>query len=309
MQFNAFYGNSAPVISFEVFPPKSETGLVTLKSRLGKLKELKPSFITVTYGALGTAREKTLEIASIVRNDLGLDVAHHLTCVASSRWEIDRILEGIEAAGIDNIVALRGDPPQGEVRFERPAGGFKYASELVQHIRTRGGFGIAVAGYPEKHPEAPDMDTDIRNLKTKVDAGADIILTQLFYDNQHFFDFVDRCRDGGIGVPIVPGLLPIINTHQIKRITQLCGTALPDTLARQLDEAGDDEERVHRIGVEYTVEQARELLDRGVPGIHFYVLNQYFHIAEVIRKIGHHNRFRPFQKGTVPPRHQPSKES
>lgn len=285
MQFNAFYEKTAPVISFEVFPPTTEQSLDQLYRRLPRLADLKPSFITVTYGAFGGARERTLQVAASIKQDLGLESAHHLTCVGSSRDEIDRILESIQERGIENIVALRGDPPKGESRFEPVEGGFRYASELVEHIRRRGDFGIAVAGYPEKHVEAPDFKTDLLNLKHKVEAGADVIITQLFYDNRLYFDFVTACREVGIQVPIVPGLLPILSTSQIKHITQMCGASLPQALLEELEEAGDDESSVHQIGIQHTSEQAAELLESGVPGIHFYVLNRHFHITEVMRKI------------------------
>ena len=286
MKFADYYRDGSPAISFELFPPRTEAGLASLEERLPRLVSLKPSFMTVTYGALGTTREKTLEIASKIRNEYGMETAHHLTCLASSRDEMSDVLEDIRKHNIENIVALRGDPPQGETTFTPPKDGYSHANELVEHIRRSGGFGVAVAGYPEKHLEAPDFEVDLRNLKRKLDAGADAVITQLYYDNRHFYEFVDRCRAVGIQQPIVPGLMPILNVEQIKRITGMCGASIPQELLRQLEEAKDDAEQVHQIGITHTANQALDLLNHGVPGIHFYVLNQYFHIADIMERIG-----------------------
>ena len=285
MKFPAFYASPNPVISFELFPPRSEQGLAKLEERLPKLIALEPSFLTVTYGALGTTQGRTLELVSKIRNFYGKEAAHHLTCVGSTQEDISRILDAIRRENIENIVALRGDPPQGQETFSAPEGGYRYGNELVEHIRDFGGFGIAVAGYPEAHIEAPDFETDLQNLKRKVDAGADVIITQLFYDNQAFYHFVDRCRALGITQPIVPGLLPILNLEQIQRITQMCGSRIPQTLFRKLAEAGEDRDRVRKVGIEHTVGQALDLLNHKVSGIHFYVLNQHFHIAEIMEQI------------------------
>lgn len=285
MKFPDFYTSGNPVVSFELFPPHSDQGLAKLEERLPKLIALQPSFLTVTYGALGSTRERTLQVVSKIRNDYGKDVAHHLTCVGNTREEIAQLLHDIRKENIENIVALRGDPPQGETEFKSPKGGYRYGNELVEHIREFGGFGIAVAGYPEKHIEAPDLETDLKNLKRKVDAGADVVITQLFYDNRFFYEFVEHCRAGGIEKPIVPGLLPILNVEQIKRITRICGSTIPTQLLHQLTQAGDNREKVQEIGIRHTVAQAKDLLAHGVPGIHFYVLNQYFHIAEIMEQI------------------------
>jgi methylenetetrahydrofolate reductase (NADPH) len=285
MKFPAIYANPTPVVSFELFPPHSEQGLAKLEERLPKLIALEPSFLTVTYGALGTTQGRTLELVSKIKNVYGIEAAHHLTCVGSTQGDIGRILETIRRERIENVVALRGDPPQGQETFEPPEGGYRYGNQLVEHIRGVGGFGIAVAGYPEAHIEALDFETDLQHLKRKVDAGADVIITQLFYDNQVFYNFVDRCRALGITQPIVPGLLPILNLEQIQRITQMCGSRIPETLLRKLVEAGEDQELVRQLGIEHTVGQALDLLNHEVSGIHFYVLNQHFHIAEIMERI------------------------
>jgi len=284
MEFAEIYRTGAPAVSFELFPPKTAGGLSKLSQRLPKMKALRPAFISVTFGAFGTAQDRTLEIAGQVR-ELGIEAAHHMTCVGSSREEITQRVERIRAAGIQNIVALRGDPPAGTTRFTPPPDGFQYACELVGHLRSIGRMGIAVAGYPEKHLEAADLETDIRHLKTKVDMGADIVITQLFYDNRCYYDFVDRCRRAGIDKPIVPGLLPILSLKQIQRITTMCGSRIPPQLLRSLEAAHGDDRKTHRIGIDHTLEQSRDLLAQGVPGIHFYVLNRYFHIAEIMAQL------------------------
>ncbi|MGH7226642.1 MAG: methylenetetrahydrofolate reductase, partial [Gemmataceae bacterium] len=222
MRFPEFYaGATGPHISFEVFPPKSDAAMESLRRVLPELIELAPSYMTVTYGALGSTRERTLEIAALIKRDYRMESACHLTCVGSSRADLDRILDDIQRAGIDNIVALRGDPPRGEAAFVPPPDGYRYGSELVAHIRRRhaADFGLAVAGYPEKHIESTDHASDLRHFKNKVDAGADIVITQLFYENAHFFSFVDAARALGVSKPIVPGLLPVLSAKQVRRIT------------------------------------------------------------------------------------------
>jgi methylenetetrahydrofolate reductase (NADPH) len=293
MRFPEYFKNGKrPVISFEIFPPKTEQGMESLILRvIPELIELGPDYITVTYGAMGSTRKMTLEIASLIKNRYGMESACHLTCVGASRMEIDETLERISDAGIQNIVALRGDPPRGERGFVAPDNGYSHAYQLVEHIRQfeqkrgKGPFGIAVAGYPEKHLEAPTIETDIANLKRKVESGADIIITQLFFDNTFFFDFVERVRAAGITVPVIPGLMPIQSVKQIKRITSMCGSSIPQELQRQLDTALDDDERASEIGVWQCIGQARELLMHGAPGIHFYVLNRSTQVRRIMEAL------------------------
>lgn len=287
------YSKNRPVISFEIFPPKTPKGMENLYKAIDGLGKLGPDYITVTYGAMGTTREKTLEIATLIKDNFGVDSACHLTCVGSSREELDSILLRIYEAGIKNIVAIRGDPPSGESSFIPSEDGYKYGSELVAHIRSfekergiKGHFGIAVGGYPEKHLEAKDLETDIKNLKTKIEAGADIVLTQLFFDNSYYFDFVDRARQSGITAPIIPGLMPILSGKQITRITQMCGSTIPEGLKKKLDKAGEDNDMTRSIGISQCIEQAKELLDSGVPGLHFYVLNKSEHMKEIVEALG-----------------------
>jgi methylenetetrahydrofolate reductase (NADPH) len=294
MKLAEFYKGNTPVISFELFPPNTEKGMLLLEERLPKLIELDPSFMTVTYGAMGSMRERTLEIASRIRNEYGEEVAHHLTCVGLRRDQITEVLTKIREHNIENIVALRGDSPRFEASVRSSEGGYDHADQLVEHIRDFGDFGIAVGGYPEKHIEASDFGSDLQNLKRKVDCGAHVVITQLFYDNEHFYAFEDRCRKMGIEQPIIPGLMPILNTAQIRRITEMCGATIPEGLLRQITEVEGNVELVQKIGIEHTVAQADDLLNHGVSGIHFYVLNQYFHIAEIVERI------KPFVRGPSP---------
>ena len=291
MRFRDYFtGNTDPVISFELFPPKTDRGLQTLKKRvLPNLVKLKPNYITVTYGAGGSTQGKTLEIASTIKNQFGLESACHLTCVGASRSDIEAVIRKIRAEGIENIVALRGDAPQGQDGFVAHEDGFVHANELVEHIRAtedaNGPLGLAVAGYPEKHQEAESIDVDIRNLRRKVDAGADIIITQLFYNNEAFYAYRDKVSAAGIAIPLVPGLMPIQSSHQIQRIASLCGAALPDELLEKLEDAGEDDEIATEIGTEQCIEQSVDLLKNGVPGIHFYVLNRSPQIREIVSSL------------------------
>ena len=288
MRFAEFYaGATGPRISFEVFPPKTDAAMESLHRVLPELIDLGPSYMTVTYGALGSTREPTLEIAALIKREYGMETACHLTCVGSSRADLDRILDDICASGIENIVALRGDPPRGETAFVPPPDGYGHANELVAHIRRRhaAGFGLAVAGYPEKHIESPDRATDLRHFKNKVDAGADIVITQLFYDNADFFSFVDAARALGVTKPIVPGLLPVLSAKQVRRITSMCGSKIPPSLQSDLEAAGDDDGSAEEVGIRQCVAQASELLRRGVPGIHFYVLNKSSHMRRIMEHL------------------------
>ena len=292
MKFTDFFRNrSGPVISFEVFPPKTDAAMHQLRRVLPELIALRPSYMTVTYGALGSTRQRTLEIASLIRQEYAMETACHLTCVGSSKSDLDRILGDIRRAQIENVVALRGDPPKGEAQFVPPPDGYRHAVELVAHIRRYTGdngfdrFGVAVAGYPEKHVEAPDLATDIRHLKQKVDAGADLVITQLFYDNADFYRFVELARAAGVSVPIVPGLLPIQSAKQIRRITSLCGAKIPPALESELAAAADNDPAAEDVGVRQTIAQATDLLRHGAPGIHFYVLNKSTHMARIFEHL------------------------
>ncbi len=262
------------VISFELFPPKTSKGEANLYRHVKKLMQFQPDFITCTYGAGGSTRDKTLEIVQNVKSEFQIPVASHLTLVGSTVDQLRDYLTTAQESGVDYIVALRGDPPQGSNQFVQTEGGYRYANELVELINQEfSGMDVLVAGYPETHREAPSPELDLENLKRKVDAGADVVVTQLFYHNVDFFRFRDRCEAIGINVPIVPGILPVTNLGQIERIASLCGACLPSEFTQRLGEK-DDKEWQFEVGVEFAIQQTRELINAGVPGIHYYVLNQ-----------------------------------
>lgn len=274
MKISHMLATGRPAISFEFFPPKTTEGYRTLAESIAELKPLNPSFVSITYGAGGSTRQKTIELVSQIKKNLLIEAAAHLTCVGHTRDEIKGILQELGRNGIENIIALRGDPPKGKEKFEAVAGGFRYASELVSFIRSGFPFSLGVAGYPEKHVEATSLEDDLSHLKDKVDAGGDFIITQLFFNNADFFRFKERLTAKGIKAPVIAGLMPITNFDQIKRFTQLCGASIPDDLRKKLEAADGDEEKVAQVGIDHAVAQCRELLDKKVSGIHFYTLNR-----------------------------------
>ncbi|SFH58666.1 methylenetetrahydrofolate reductase [NAD(P)H] [Planctomicrobium piriforme] len=262
-------------LSFEIFPPKTEQGDESLFEHLDRLMVRKPAFVSCTYGAGGSTSKRTVDLCRTIQTRWPASSTAHFTCVGSTRQDLIDWLDLAHREGIHNIMALRGDPPVGQTEFQQVAGGLKNANELVSLIREHHPeTGIGVAGYPEKHPEAPNADIDLVNLKRKVDAGADAVFTQLFYVNDAYFQFRDRARKSGISIPIVPGIMPITEFARIKRITGMCGSVFPPALAAKLEKVQDDKQAQFEIGVEYAISQCRELIDAGVPGIHFYVLNK-----------------------------------
>jgi methylenetetrahydrofolate reductase (NADPH) len=270
-----FTPGAKPVFSFEFFPPKTEEGHASLIATIRELAELSPSFVSVTYGAGGSTRERTIELVSYIKRELGIEAMAHLTCVGSSRAELSAILNRFESAKIENVIALRGDPPAGESNFRPHPDGLSHASDLVRMIREqRRPFCVAAAAYPESHVESPSPEEDLRYLVQKVDAGVDVLITQLFFENSRYFDFVARARQAGISVPIVPGIMPVTNVAQIERFTRLCGATIPPMLRERLDPARGDAEAVVRIGIEHATAQCRDLLAGGAPGVHFYTLNR-----------------------------------
>jgi methylenetetrahydrofolate reductase (NADPH) len=286
MLIRDLFGQKKRTLSFEVFPPVREGNLESLFKTVAELKDLKPDFISVTYGAGGGTRDKTIEIASRVQNEFGSEALAHLTCVAATRDDIARIVEEMKKHNIENILALRGDPPKGEEKFVRPAGGFGFANELVSFIRELNGFCIGVAGYPEGHPEASSFDDDLKNLKKKVDAGADFIVTQLFFNNDDFYRFRDRALALKINVPIIPGIFPILNYKQVLRITELCGAKIPSALGEKLCWLKDKPEDVEKYGIEYAQKQARDLLHNEVRGLHICTMNQSRAARKIVRELG-----------------------
>jgi methylenetetrahydrofolate reductase (NADPH) len=281
---NYFVGNRLG-LSFELFPPKTDEGVIALMDTVDELCTYRPDFFTCTYGAGGSTQERTLAVASGVKQRFGLPVASHLTCVGSTVDQLRDYLKTAKAKGIDFIVALRGDPPKGETEFRAVDGGLRYANELVKLIRSEfPEFGIAVAGYPEVHQEAVSADSDLKFLKHKVDAGGDIVVTQLFYDNDDFFRFRDRCNQVGINVPIVPGILPVTNLAQIQRIASMCKANLPPRFLADLGKQ-DDPQWQYSVGVEFATKQVQQLIDNGVPGVHFYVLNKSHATGDVLKNV------------------------
>lgn len=270
-------------LSFEIFPPKTTDSDAALWENVGRLAGFQPAFISCTYGAGGSTRNRTVELCQEIQTRFGVSATAHFTCVGGALDELREWLALARDRGITNIMALRGDPPVGQTEFRQVAGGLRHANELVALIRSEfPNFGIGVAGYPEKHPEAASSEVDLENLKRKVDAGADAVFTQLFFHNDSFFRFRDRYQQAGIRVPLVPGIMPVLNFAQIKRITSLCGASLPPAFAARLEAVQDDKDAQFKVGVEFAIEQCRDLLRKGVPGIHFYVLNRSQACEEIL---------------------------
>ena len=273
-------------ISCEFFPPRDAEGIPNVLRAIQRVKTYNPDFVSVTYGAGGSTRAFTEEITLRVKEEADLEVMAHLTCVGQTSDEIHGVLERLDQAGIENVIALRGDPPRGESGFVPVEGGFDHATDLIRHIRQHFPFGVAGACYPEGHVESADMESDLDYVKRKVDEGAEFLVTQLFYDNRYFFDFMDRAAKAGIDVPVVAGVLPILSAAQIRRFTALCGAKIPEALDLQLDQFCDDDNAVRELGIEYATEQVRELWDSGVPGVHFYVLNRSYAVSKILSNLG-----------------------
>jgi methylenetetrahydrofolate reductase (NADPH) len=264
-----------PLRSLEFFPPKDDAGVESLRHTAAALKSISPDFVSVTYGAGGSTRERTAQVCDFLRRDFGLTVMPHLTCVGHSRVELGEMADRIHAGGFRNIMTLRGDPPKGQTSFVPYQDGLRYASDLVALLKARhADFCLGVGGYPETHPEAPSPEADLQNLQRKVDAGAAFVTTQLFFENQVYYRFVDRCRKAGITVPIVPGIMPALSSKQIQRIAGMCGTSLPAELLRRLDAAGENAEAAEAVGLDWSIAQIRDLLAHGIPGYHLYILNR-----------------------------------
>jgi methylenetetrahydrofolate reductase (NADH) len=262
------------VFSFEFFPPKTEDGLRHLFEAVGELRSLRPDFVSVTYGAGGSTRHKTIEIVSRIKEEYGIEAMAHFTCVGSTVEQLHETLDAMAAVGVDNVLALRGDPPAGRQEWTKTPGGLEYSRELVELIRADYPFSIGAACFPETHIHATSAEDDLFYLKEKVDAGAMFLITQMFFDNGLYFDFVRRARDVGIEVPIVPGIMPITNVKQLERITTLCGASIPSRLRRELVSRAEQPDAVEAFGVAYATMQCAELLRAGAPGIHFYTLNR-----------------------------------
>ena len=274
-------------LSIEIFPPKTAAGDESLFQTLDRLSVYRPAFVSCTYGAGGSTRNRTVDLCVEIQKRYKLTATSHFTCVGSTREELLDWLSLAQSTGIRNIMALRGDPPDGQQQFQAVAGGLSHANELVELIREHhADMGIGVAGYPEKHQEAPDPLTDLDNLKRKVDAGADAVFTQLFYVNDNFFEFRDRFQQAGIDAPLIPGIMPITEFARIKRITAMCGAIFPTDLAQKLKAVQDDKQAQFEIGVAHAIEQCRELIAQGIPGIHFYALNRSMACERILKALG-----------------------
>ena len=263
-----------PVFSFEFFPPKTQDGEANLRRALSELAPLEPDFTSVTYGAGGSTRERTIDIVKSIKEEHGIEAMAHLSCVGTTKEQLSEIVEEIRAAGIDNVLALRGDPPRGETEWRSTPGGLEYSTQLIALLTERYDFAVGAACFPEVHPEAPDLASDLRFLSEKVQGGARFLITQLFFDNRLYFDFVREARAAGIEAPIIPGIIPVTNVEQIKRFTSMCGASIPAGLLGQLDLRADDPAAVVELGVAYATAQCADLLARGAPGVHFYTLNK-----------------------------------
>jgi methylenetetrahydrofolate reductase (NADPH) len=272
---DALSSSAEPVFSFEFFPPKTDDGVDNLFAAIDELKALEPTFVSVTYGAGGGTRDGTIEISTRIKNDVGLETMMHLSCVGETREGLDAILGTVESAGIENVLALRGDPPKGDPSFVRPEGGLSSAAELAGFISERfPSFALGGSCFPEVHPEADSLEADLAYLKTKVDAGARFLITQLFFENDVFFRWQERAREAGIDVPIIPGIVPILSLGQARRFCANCDATLPEPISEQLELLGGDEEAEREFGIAFATRQCEELLAAGAPGIHFYTVNR-----------------------------------
>ncbi len=274
MQISSIIDSRRPVFSVEFSPPRTPEARELLFETAAVLAELEPDFVSVTYGAGGSTRDGTVEATTRLRDEMGLEVMAHLSCVGETREGIAEMLDRFEAEGIENVFALRGDPPRGETDFVAPEGGLQSAAELAAFMSERWSFTIGGACFPEVHPEAPDLETDLTYLRKKVESGAGFLITQLFFDNQVYFDFVSAARRAGIDVPILAGIIPVASYAQTKRICDLCDATIPPRLSEAMEAAGGDPDREAELGIAYAAQQCSELLIAGAPGIHFYALNK-----------------------------------
>jgi len=271
-------------LSFEFFPPKDEAGEARLFQVIAKLEALTPTFVSATYGAGGSTLKNTSRLIGRIKRETSLTAMPHLTCVDQSKGELRKILEDYKGEGIENVLALRGDPPQGTEKFVAPKDGFCYAIDMVTLAVDVGGFSIGVAVYPEGHAESPSLEMDMYYTKQKIDAGADFAITQMFFDNGYFYDFLERAEKAGITIPIIPGIMPISDLARIQRFSQMCGATLPGRIVRRLEKAGADE--AGKVGLEVATEQCADLMEHGVRYFHFYTLNQAEAVSRIVANLG-----------------------
>jgi len=285
MKIRHMLATGSPTVSFEFFPPKEDHGFVRLFETIEALRPLQPSYVSVTYGAGGSTRNKTVELVKRIKRDAGIEAMAHITCVGTTREQISSVLDSLEADGIENVLPLRGDPPRGSDCFEPVQGGFRYANELVGFIRQRYRFCLGAACYPETHPEAASPEEDLANLKRKVDAGADFLITQLFFDNEDFLRFRDRAAGAGITVPLLAGIMPVRSLSQTQRFATMCGARIPAALLARLEVVQEDSAQVRAVGIDHATAQCGQLLAEGVAGLHFYTLNHSTETQAIYRRI------------------------
>lgn len=285
MKIVTFYTGEEPVLSLEIFPPKIDYPLETVFKTIDELQKLNPKFISVTYGAGGKNRDRTVEIAARIKKDYGIEPLAHLTCVRHTRAEVDRILEDLIKEDITNILALRGDPPEDDPDFDFSQQEYRYAYELVRDAKKKADFGIAAAAYPEGHSECQRLSEDLKFLKEKVNYGVDFLITQLFFDNRIYYDFIDKAMAKGINCPIIPGIMPVLNAKQIKRIVYLCGASIPSRLLKLVDKYEDNPTDMEKAGIEYASEQILDLLNNKVKGVHLYTMNKSAQITEIVKNV------------------------
>lgn len=285
MQIKSLFGQKKPVLSFEVFPPKPDYPLETIYQTIEGLQDLKPDYISVTYGAGGSSRERTVQIASHIKKVYQIETMAHLTCVGHSPEELEAIITALRTNNVENILALRGDPPRGETNFIAKPGHYCYAKDLVRHIRRQDGFCIAAAAYPEGHPESQFWEDDWQHLKEKVEAGVDFLVTQLYFDNRVFYNFRDNLRRLGITIPVTAGIMPVLNSNQIKRMVYLSGASIPAKLLQIFDKYGETPADFEKAGIEYAISQINQLVKNSVDGIHFYTMNRVDQTRMIINHI------------------------
>ncbi|MGR6835497.1 methylenetetrahydrofolate reductase [NAD(P)H] [Syntrophomonas erecta] len=285
MKIKQVYKGGKPVLSLEIFPPKENYPLETVFETVDELKKLSPSYISVTYGAGGSTRERTVEIASRIKNEYGIESLAHLTCVRHTRAEVDKILDELAHEGVYNILALRGDLPDDDPEFDIHKQEYRYAYELIQDARSKDDFGIAAAAHPEGHPECKRLNEDLINLKHKVDNGVDFLITQLFFDNRIYYDFIDKALRININCPIIPGIMPVLNARQIKRIIYLCGASIPSKLLNLVDKYEHNPADMEKAGIDYASQQVLDLIESRVPGVHLYTMNKPAQITRIVTNV------------------------
>jgi methylenetetrahydrofolate reductase (NADPH) len=285
MKISDIFKTQSRTYSFEFFPPKDEISAVDFGINVGQLARLNPSFVTVTYGAGGSTQERTFALVDFLQNKIGLDTMAHYTCVNASREKVAADLDYLTGIGIHNLMLLRGDPPKGQGTFVPHPNGFAYSSELIEFAKKRHNICAGGGAYPERHPEAPSIESDLQNLRRKIDAGVDFLITQLFFINDNYFDFVNKARAIGINCRIIPGIIPITSFGQIKRFGQMSGGVIPEALIHQMEPYKDNAEKIYQIGMDYAIQQCRDLLVLGAPGIHFYTLNKSRATVEIFETL------------------------